>query len=372
MTEIPWDTPPQSTVKQGDWVCSTLLDWYDNHKRDLPWRVNGRIGNGRPDPYHVWLSEIMLQQTTVATVKDYYARFTNRWQTVTQLADANRDDVLAEWAGLGYYARARNLHACAQVIRDDYNGQFPNTEQELLGLPGVGAYTAAAIASIAFGNRAVVVDGNVERVVSRLFNYHGQLPKARPDIYKLTDVCTPDVRSGDLAQAFMDLGSSICRPKNPHCGECPLSARCMALAHSPNTPATLPKKAPKKVKPIRTCYGYIITCQNHVLLERRPDKGLLGGMLGIPSTPWDDNPLPHLGLQYPLDWHRQGENHTLSEKPVRHTFTHFHLDTHVVHVDIDDSLPNVDAPYGWYPMPKLGQLALPTVMVKPLKTVQKF
>ena len=373
--EIPWDIPPDATHKHGKWASKTLLQWYDNHKRDLPWRAKGRTGGrtgGRdtPNPYHVWLSEIMLQQTTVATVKDYYARFTEKWPTVEHLANANRDDVLAEWAGLGYYARARNLHACAEVIRDTYNGQFPKTEQELLTLPGVGAYTAAAIASIAFGRRAVVVDGNVERVVSRLFNYHGTLPKARPDIYKLTDVCTPNRRSGDLAQAFMDLGSTICRPKSPNCGVCPLAKRCMALSHSADTPATLPKKAPKKAKPIRTCYGYVITCGDHVLLERRPDTGLLGGMLGIPASRWDDAPLPPLGTLYPLSWDGNGENHTLLDIPIRHTFTHFHLDTHVVHVHIDGHMPNLETPYGWYKISDLEKLALPTVMVKPLKAIE--
>ena len=377
--EISWDTPPESLNKHGKWVGKTLLKWYDNHKRELPWRVDGSAGNNSPDPYHVWLSEIMLQQTTVATVKDYYARFTDKWQTVTQLADANRDDVLAQWAGLGYYARARNLHACAGVIRDEYGGQFPTTEKELLTLPGVGAYTAAAIASIAFDRRAVVVDGNVERVISRLFNYHGTLPKARPDIYRLTDICTPNKRSGDLAQAFMDLGSSICRPKNPNCGACPLASRCMALSHSTDTPATLPKKAPKKIKPIRTCYGYVITCGGHVLLERRPDTGLLGGMLGIPATNWDEHALPPLGTLYPLHYPQfnqsEGQSegdYTLLDIPVRHTFTHFHLDTHVVHVHLDGNLPNLDTPYGWYKITELGQLALPTVMTKPLKAVQNI
>lgn len=364
-------SPKNSALAQK--VQKALLHWYYHHKRDLPWRPV-TIGE-RPNPYHVWLSEIMLQQTTVATVTQYYHHFLNQWETIVDLANADRDDVLSAWAGLGYYARARNLHKCATVIRDTYNGTFPTTESELLTLPGVGAYTAAAISAIAFDNRAVVVDGNVERVVSRLFNFQGELPKARPHIYTLTDLCTPVVGSGDLAQAFMDLGATICRPKNPNCDLCPLSQHCLAGQQGLDTVLTLPKKAPKKIKPVRTCYGYVIRAKNHVLLEKRKDKGLLGGMLGIPSTPWDESPLIDLKQasilpDFPLDWqplHHQ--KYTISmEDPqcVRHTFTHFHLDTYVITIDLGDTLPNIDEPYGWYRVNDLNQLALPTVMTKSL------
>lgn len=391
---------PQYPNNHPQMVQEALLGWYYAHKRNLPWRPLHI--HQRPDPYHVWLSEIMLQQTTVATVTQYYQKFLRHWQTVVDLANAPRDDVLSAWAGLGYYARARNLHKCAQVIRDNYNGHFPTTESELLKLPGVGSYTAAAIAAIAFDKRAVVVDGNVERVISRLFNFHGELPKARPDIYTLTDLCTPDVGSGDLAQAFMDLGATICRPKNPTCDLCPAWSHCLARAQGLQTVLSLPKKAPKKAKPVRTCYGYVIQAKGCVLLEKRPDKGLLGGMLGIPSTAWNTAPLPPLNMvnlgivttgtlpllqqdvhtnepvahthhqdnkmppHYPLNWHKDGGRATLLSPCVRHTFTHFHLDTHVIHVNLGNHLPNVDTPYGWYTISTLDTLALPTVMTKSL------
>lgn len=362
-------------------VCTKILAWYGQNKRDLPWRF---VNNDTPDPYKVWLSEIMLQQTTVATVRGYYADFVGRWATVTDLANAPRDDVLSAWAGLGYYARARNLHACAGAVRDNYGGVFPNTESELLKLPGIGAYTSAAISAIAFGNRAVVVDGNVERVVSRLFNMPIPLPTGRSVIYKLTDLCTPNVGSGDLAQGFMDLGSGICKPKNPNCGACPLSGDCLAYQAGADTVLSLPQKTPKKPKPIRTCYGYVVVAQGQVLLEQRPDTGLLGGMLGIPCSDWVDSPLPDLGVGYPLEGHFLGGhladcdnggdtmatvNYTVLSPTVRHTFTHFHLDIHVVHVDLGDTLPNITTPYGWYGVENLPDLPLPTVMQKPLNRV---
>ncbi|RPH11142.1 MAG: A/G-specific adenine glycosylase, partial [Alphaproteobacteria bacterium TMED89] len=293
-----------------------LLTWYDRHRRDLPWRA----GPGeRADPYHVWLSEIMLQQTTVATVMAYFEKFTALWPTVKALADAPLDDVLTAWAGLGYYARARNLHKCAVEIAHNRQGQFPTDEADLLTLPGVGAYTAAAIASIAFDRRAVVVDGNVERVVSRWYALEQPFPKAKPAIKALTDRLTPATRSRDFPQAMMDLGAGLCTPRAPSCLLCPVSEGCRAFAAG--EAALYPKKAPKKPKPTRYGLAYwIVNEAGEVLLTRRPDTGLLGGMMEVPGTGWED------------DWPKADTALTgaLLDGAVEHTFTHFHLRVRVL------------------------------------------
>lgn len=256
-------------------TASALLDWYDSNRRTLPWRAMPGV---KPDPYHVWLSEVMLQQTTVATVKGYFAKFLARWPHVNALAAAPLEDVLNEWAGLGYYARARNLHKCAQAVSTDHSGHFPTTETALRALPGIGDYTAAAIAAIAFDERAVVVDGNVERVVSRLFRVEEALPSAKKTIKARTDEITPPARAGDFAQAMMDLGSGVCTPKNPKCLLCPLNRICLAKAEGDME--RFPIKAPKKLKPTRRAVSFWLVHDGHVLLERRPPKGLLGGMPG--------------------------------------------------------------------------------------------
>ena len=332
----------------------TLLDWYDSHARDLPWRI-GPGGDVRPDPYRVWLSEIMLQQTTVATVKAYFERFTSRWPTVQALAAAPRDEVLAEWAGLGYYARARNLHACAQVIVTDHDGAFPRTEAELRTLPGVGLYTAAAIASIAFDEAATVVDGNIERVMARLHAVTDPLPGAKKRLYTLAADATPQHRPGDYAQAVMDFGATICTPRNPSCGQCPVSDLCQARVQG--IAATLPRKTPKKAKPTRlgTCY-LARRADGAILLTTRPDKGLLGGMAELPGTDWAiEAPAPAPPLA--ADWRAMGE--------VRHTFTHFHLVLTVLRADLP---VDTRADRGrWTPASSMDGEALPTLMRKALE-----
>ncbi|WP_425098051.1 A/G-specific adenine glycosylase [Tropicibacter sp. S64] len=295
-----------------------LLDWYDRHARVLPWRVGpaARRERVRPDPYRVWLSEIMLQQTTVAAVKAYFEKFTQRWPTVVDLANAEDADVMAAWAGLGYYARARNLLKCARVVRDDFGGVFPDTHEALIGLPGVGRYTAAAVAAIAFDRAEVVVDGNVERVMARLYDEHTPLPGAKGVLTEYAAGLTPEARPGDYAQAVMDLGATICTPKRPACGLCPWRRSCAAW--EAGTAAVLPKKAPKKVKPVRFGIAYLARrIDGAVLLETRPDSGLLGGMLGWPGSDWiEGEPVESPPIR--AEWK------TLPGE-ARHTFTHFHL-----------------------------------------------
>ncbi|WP_172300348.1 A/G-specific adenine glycosylase [Pseudoruegeria sp. HB172150] len=298
-------------------LSRTLLDWYDRHAREMPWRVgpSARRAGVRPDPYAVWMSEVMLQQTTVAAVRDYFHRFMTRWPTVQDLAAADDGDVMGEWAGLGYYARARNLLKCARVVAQDYGGRFPETRDGLLTLPGIGPYTAGAIAAIAFDEQVPVVDGNVERVMSRLFLVETPLPAAKPELTELTARLTPFERPGDYAQAVMDLGATICTPTSPACGICPWMSGCEARLAG--VQAHLPRKAPKKAKPTRLGIAYLARRSDGAwLLERRPDKGLLGGMLGWPGSDWGDAPVEAPPLV--ADWRDPGAE-------VRHTFTHFHL-----------------------------------------------
>ena len=264
---------------------AALLDWYDRHAREMPWRIGpaARRAGIRPDPYRVWLSEVMLQQTTVAAVRAKFERFTALWPRVEDLAAAPEEQVMAEWAGLGYYARARNLHKCARAVAEDLGGRFPDTREGLLKLPGIGPYTAAAIASIAFDRPETVVDGNVERVISRLFAVQTPLPGSKPALTELAAGLTPESRPGDHAQAMMDLGATICTPAKPACGICPLVSPCAARAAG--IAAELPRKAPKKTKPIRFGIAYVARrADGAVLLERRPPRGLLGGMLGWPGS----------------------------------------------------------------------------------------
>ncbi|NBV61145.1 MAG: A/G-specific adenine glycosylase [Rhodobacteraceae bacterium] len=301
-------------------AATDLLAWYGRHARTMPWRVPppAQGGTGRADPYRVWLSEVMLQQTTVAAVTDYFNRFTARWPDVAALAAAEDGDVMAQWAGLGYYARARNLLKCARVVASQYQGQFPNTYQGLLALPGIGPYTAAAISAIAFDQPETVVDGNVERVMARLFDVHTPLPTAKAELTRHAATLTPIHRPGDYAQAVMDLGATICTPRNPACSLCPWQGACQAFKNG--TAPQLPKKTPKKPKPTRLGHAYVgQRADGAWLLERRADSGLLGGMLGWPGGPWHDEgqvppaiaPLPGAWVQMP--------------QPALHTFTHFHL-----------------------------------------------
>lgn len=294
-----------------------LLTWYDHHARKLPWRIapGDRAKGVMPDPYRIWLSEVMLQQTTVASAIPYYQRFTSLWPTVSDLAAAEDTQVMGEWAGLGYYARARNALKCARAVVTDHVGQFPDQREALLKLPGIGPYTAAAIAAIAFDRPEVVVDGNIERVMARLHNDPTPLPKARAGFARAAATLTPDHRPGDYAQAVMDLGATICTPKSPNCGICPWRLPCRARAA--DTQAGLPRKTAKKPKPTRLGIAYVVRrSDGALLLERRPNKGLLGGMLGWPGSPWNEAPEPAPPMV--ADWQ-------LLPEEARHTFTHFHL-----------------------------------------------
>lgn len=336
----------------GNKHATNLLDWYDRGARDLPWRVSpaARQSGERPDPYAVWLSEIMLQQTTVAAVKAYFNRFMIRWPTVEALAGANDADVMAEWAGLGYYARARNLLKCAREVVA--RGGFPDTEDGLRGLPGIGPYTAAAVAAIAFDRAAPVMDANVERVMARVFAVTDPLPGSKPVLYAHTASLTPDMRAGDYAQAVMDLGATICTSTKPSCMLCPIAEDC--LGRKQGIAETLPKKAPKIEKPQR--YGHIYVLRRSdgaLLLETRPEKGLLGGMLGFPGTDWSEiAPAPKAPIE--LDWR------ALSD-PVNHTFTHFKLALTVHIANIDTNI-----------IPDIGQFVLPNMFsAKSLPTVMR-
>ena len=299
--------------------AGALLDWYDRHHRDMPWRVPpaARKAGARPDPYHVWLSEVMLQQTTVAAVEGHFRRFTSLWPDVHALAAAPDERVMEAWAGLGYYARARNLLKCARVVSDELGGAFPDTEEGLRALPGIGPYTAAAIAAIAFDRAAAVVDGNVERVMARLHAEETPLPDAKPVLTAHAAALTPQDRPGDYAQAVMDLGATICTPRRPACVLCPLRLGC--AAHAAGMAETLPRKAPKQAKPVRRAIAWAgFDAAGQVLTVRRPPRGLLGGMLALPATAFSSRSgVPEDVPPCVADWQARGE--------VRHTFTHFHL-----------------------------------------------
>jgi A/G-specific adenine glycosylase len=327
-------------------LAAALLAWYDRHRRRLPWRA---LPGEAADPYRVWLSEVMLQQTTVATVKSYFERFLERWPTVEALAAAPLDDVLEAWAGLGYYARARNLHACARAVADRHGGRFPEDEEGLRALPGIGAYTAAAIAAIAFGRKAVALDGNIERVIARLHAVETPLPDAKPALRDLAAALVPDARPGDYTQAAMDLGATICTPRAPRCVLCPWTEPCRARAFG--IAEALPAKRAKAERPTRFGDAFVaVRGDGAILLRRRPEKGLLGGMLEVPGSVWAEKPVAG-GAPVEADWR---------ELPgrVRHTFTHFHLELRVF-------LGGCEAGEGiWAPLDRLGDLALPTVMRK--------
>ncbi len=329
-------------------VPGALLAWYDINARRLPWRA--MPGERPPQPYRVWLSEVMLQQTTVAAVRAYYAKFLALWPTVEALAAADDGDVMAAWAGLGYYARARNLLACAREVTR--RGGFPQTEAALRELPGLGAYTAAAVAAIAFGQRAVVVDANVERVVSRLFAIAEPLPGARTAIRAATNAITPERRAGDFAQGLMDLGSSICTVRSPRCLLCPLAEHCAARAAG--TAEAFPVKAAKKAKPMRTGTAFWIERDGAVLLVRREGKGMLGGMRALPDDGWSARSHGHGAPPAPGPWRSAGM--------VRHGFTHFDLELQLMVGEGGDyaSLPTGE----FWPVDRLEAAGLPTVFAK--------
>ncbi|WP_313979966.1 A/G-specific adenine glycosylase [Iodidimonas nitroreducens] len=324
-------TSIRKSQKRSQPISRDLLLWYDRHRRDLPWRA---AAGERSDPYAVWLSEIMLQQTTVTAVKPYFERFMARWPGVRDLAAAPLEAVLDQWAGLGYYARARNLHACAIIISRDHDGLFPDNEAALKRLPGIGDYTAAAIAAIAFDRPAAAVDGNVERVISRLYHITQPLPAAKKPIRAQTLALVPDDRPGDFAQALMDLGAVICTPRQPRCPACPWQAHCRAAAKG--DAESLPVKAPKKQRPIRHALAFWLEKDGAVFVRRRPAKGLLGGMLEIPTSPWLDT--PPLMAEAMAHAPYQAQWSTLPGE-VRHVFTHFELLITVLRADQPISAP---------------------------------
>jgi A/G-specific adenine glycosylase len=344
--------PPAARSQKPDFAAR-LLAWYDSHRRTLPWRApKGR----RADPYRVWLSEVMLQQTTVQAVGAYYRKFLTLWPDVKALAAARQDEVLAAWAGLGYYARARNLHAAAKVVAGEMGGKFPLTAETLRALPGVGSYTAGAISAIAYDEKQAAMDANAERVIARLYAVQTPMPKAKTELHLLGMALVPK-RAGDFAQALMDLGSAICTPKRPACPNCPLSADCKA--RKLGIQEQLPVKAPKMVRPLNRGAAFVARDRTGaVLLVKRPDKGLLASMLEPPLGAWSENfPSTAKALkQAPFEavW---------KKRPgiVRHGFTHFELEIEVYVADFANR-PKFKGE--WVPADRLGSVALPTVMRK--------
>ena len=341
-----------------------LLAWYDRHRRRLPWRA---APGERTEAYRVWLSEIMLQQTTVKAVGPYFEKFLARWPDVAALAAASLDDVLRMWAGLGYYSRARNLHACAVAVMRDHGGLFPDTEAGLRALPGIGPYTAAAIAAIAFDRHTMPVDGNIERVVSRLHAVEEPLPHAKPLIQRLAAGLLGPARAGnvksragDSAQALMDLGASICTPKKPACALCPVNEDCLARARGDHE--TFPRKAPKKTGALRRGAAFVVTRGDHLLVRSRPEKGLLGGMTEVPGSDWSADQDDKAALaQAPriagiTRWHRKAG-------VVTHVFTHFPLEL-VVYTARVAAGTRAPKDMRWVPIATLGGEALPNVMRK--------
>lgn len=332
-----------------------LLDWYDRNRRDLPWRAKSRE---RADPYRVWLSEIMLQQTRVETVARYFDGFLKRFPTVHRLAAAKLGDVLKAWAGLGYYARARNLHACARMVVKEYGGRFPENEEALRKLPGIGAYTAAAIVAIAFSKKATPVDGNIERVIARLFAVETPLPAAKPELQRLAATLTPVRRAGDFAQALMDLGSAICTPKNPSCLLCPWNTGCVAL--QAGRPETFPRRIPKTEGKLRRGAAFcLLRADGTLLLRKRPPRGLLGGMTEVPTTEWNADFDERSALRHaPLKskWRRLPGS-------VRHVFTHFPLELTIYVAEV---AKNTRAPQGtrFVKLENVESEALPSLMRK--------
>ena len=352
----PQHTSRKPEPAEGDSIAARLLAWYDRHHRELPWRVAPRdlVRGIRPDPYRVWLSEVMLQQTTVEAVKAYFAKFTARWPNVEALAAADNEDVMKAWAGLGYYSRARNLKACADLVAGAGKG-FPDTEDGLRALPGIGAYTAAAIAAIAFDRPAAVVDGNVERVVTRLFSIATPLPEAKAEIRARVEGMVPADRPGDFAQAMMDLGATICTPRRPRCMLCPLRQDCSAILSG--DPEFYPVKPAKAEKPLRRGAAFVaIRGDGAILLRKRPEKGLLGGMTEVPTTGWTARAdgATHTGAApFPADWRHAGR--------IGHVFTHFALELEIYSADVGDTAP---AGHFWSHPSQIADEALPTVMKK--------
>ena len=341
----------QKKVKRTTVVPETLLAWYDLHRRAMPWRA---LRGEKADPYRVWLSEVMLQQTTVATVGAYFLKFIQRWPTLDDLAAASLDDVLRMWAGLGYYRRARMLHQGAQKLRDEHNGVFPLDEKALLALPGFGPYTAAAVTAIAFDKPANVVDGNVERVIARIFALQEPMPKAKPALRAAAATLVPQKRAGDYAQALMDLGATICTPRSPQCEKCPWQDACQARALG--IQETLPRRVKAKPKPTRRAVAFVLfNPKGEILIRRRAETGLLAGMMEVPSTPWQEGAMPTLA---------EAQTHApkatkweIRSGIVTHVFTHFTF-------EISVAVGRGSGRGQWMPLPDIDREALPSVMKK--------
>lgn len=351
------DNPARSVAPS---IAAALLAWYDRHRRRLPWRA--RPGE-TPDPYRVWLSEVMLQQTTVVAAKRYFAAFLERWPTVEALAAASLDEVLTQWAGLGYYARARNLHACARKVAG-LGGSFPETEKELLALPGIGPYTAAAIAAIAFGRRAAAIDGNAERVIARFAAIRTPLPAARHAIRDTALRLVPADRPGDFVQALMDLGATICTPRKPACGICPWSDPCKARRRGMAEELPVGPRRPKP--PVRRGTVFWVERRDRaILVRKRPENGLLGGMLEVPSTDWTATGPIDIPAAAPVQagW-------SALPAQVEHTFTHFHLVLDIWRAETVGDAPELTAGgYGWMMPGDLNRAALPSLMRKVVAAV---
>ncbi len=359
----PADAAPGRPRRPPPPEATDLLAWYDRHRRKLPWRAPP---GERSDPYRVWLSEIMLQQTTVKAVAPYYARFLDRWGSVRALAAAPLDDVLKAWAGLGYYARARNLHACARAVVDRHGGVFPQDEAALRALPGIGAYTAAAIAAIAYDAPTTPVDGNIERVVARLYALEAPLPAAKPDIAALARRLTPPQRAGDFAQALMDLGATICTPKTPACALCPWRASCAAQMRG--DAETFPRRTPKREGALRRGAAFVARrADGFLLLRTRPAQGLLGGMTEVPTTAWradfEEAAALDAAPRFPAGRSKRQPAWRKTIGAVRHVFTHFPLELCVYKAELAAGTP---APPGtrWVALADLAGEALPSLMRK--------
>lgn len=349
--------------------CGSLLSWYEKSARVLPWRY---VRGETPDPYHVWLSEIMLQQTVVAAVKPYFEKFINKWPRVNDLAAAENEDVMAAWAGLGYYARARNLHKCAKVVTDEYGGVFPDTQEELLKLPGIGPYTSSAIAAIAFNRPAVVVDGNVERVMARQFAEQQPLPGSKKKLHEYAAYCASALKDhhGDYAQALMDLGATICIPKSPRCMICPVSKECRAFEMG--IQADLPQKEPKKKKPFRAGFAYwVVNDRGEVLTQRRDEKEMMGGMLGIPTSAWQESTRSKGEKGHGIEHNYLFKNaapQRLKGLEIHHSFTHFDLVLYLYGVTLKEAggldLSANTENYHWMSLNKVEKAGFPSLFKK--------